>query len=344
MMRRKTVVLLVAATGSVAGLLPRNASGSVIASDPFLSYNTGSLSPQGQGTGWASNWTNVGQDGAHTTYVGTLNSTTYLDGQVGSANSAISVSGVATSPANASVLTLNASSGTNSQDFRQFETFGNGIGDPSGSNASVSNLYIGYIIDPLSTNTRGGGVEVDSGGIGGTGTVNGTGGSSDTNGSNGPSGQAIAFGQTSSGSTYGFAIDPPATNSSTVTKSSTVSATENTPVYLVLGIENINAGTSGTITATIKLWVNPTTSSYGSPNVTDTGASMFQLNTDGLDTMRFYAGSTSGNSFDFDDLTIGTTFADVTMPEPGSAAMIAIACGGLLARRRRFRLPLSARL
>ena len=100
--------------------------------------------------------------------------------------------------------------------------------------------------------------------------------------------------------------------------------------YLVVG--RVSRGAGSNAYNVVDLFVNPTSLSESTPTLTatgpaNTGASSFSSFI--LRTARTDAGS----QYNFDNLTIGTTFADV-VPEPGALGLLALGGLGLLARRR----------
>ena len=92
------------------------------------------------------------------------------------------------------------------------------------------------------------------------------------------------------------------------------------------------------------LWVNPSLASepiIGTAGATTTGNFTF-------DRIRPFAGNPNNQTINgvagvpvqgaegyFDNFAVGTTFADILVPEPGAASMSLLALAGLMARRRR---------
>ena len=106
--------------------------------------------------------------------------------------------------------------------------------------------------------------------------------------------------------------------------------------FVVLKIE---ANVSG-LDERYSLFLNPSLAAEGVPAVTFLRDSLVSINE--LDRIRPFAGGSNATlapaPSDFDELRIGTTWADVTpftvVPEPGAASLGLLALAGLLRRRR----------
>jgi hypothetical protein len=102
--------------------------------------------------------------------------------------------------------------------------------------------------------------------------------------------------------------------------------------YLVVGKVSKSTGAAGAYD-TIDFFVNPTSQTEGTPNatVTNATATVTSFNNFVVRSARTDAGST----YTFDNLTIGTTFADVVpTPEPGALGLVGLGAVAGLARRR----------
>lgn len=126
-----------------------------------------------------------------------------------------------------------------------------------------------------------------------------------------------------------------------VPNGSTTQSVSTTPIvagqtYFVVG--KFSKVSGSTVYNQVELFLNPTSDIEGSPTLiatstagTGTGTySNFILRTARLD---------DGNTYNFDALTIGTTFADVVpttaIPEPSTLALLAVPVAGWLWRRQR---------
>ena len=95
----------------------------------------------------------------------------------------------------------------------------------------------------------------------------------------------------------------------------------------------MDGNTSGQ-TSTAHYWINPNISSQPSDAsaVNGTGGTLFRA----FSLSQIRLGS-FGSQGDFDEIRIGTTFADVSpIPEPSTVALLGLGALGLLAMRRRF--------
>jgi hypothetical protein len=128
----------------------------------------------------------------------------------------------------------------------------------------------------------------------------------------------------------GFFARVPNAPATTVHASSGITAGT---TYYVVG--RISKGAGSSTYNTVDLFVNPTSLDESSPTLTATNvanAGVSSFNNFVLCTARTDAGSL----YDFDNLTIGTTFADVVpTPEPGCLGLLGLSGLGLLRRSRR---------
>ena len=141
---------------------------------------------------------------------------------------------------------------------------------------------------------------------------------------------ALSFGITGGTSTAAatFFLRVPGGNSTT----SAVPFNPN-QTYLLVGKASVS-GANGANYDQIDLFVNPSSGTEPTtPTVTRTSSSgLTSLSTLNFRTARF----ATGNVYSVDNVTLGTTYANVvSAPEPASAGLIALAGTGLLARRRR---------
>jgi hypothetical protein len=97
-----------------------------------------------------------------------------------------------------------------------------------------------------------------------------------------------------------------------------------TPIRLVLEVTKSNSVTFGDW----KLWVNPGTGSFATPDTLGLSVSF-----GGLSSLQSRGGNSTGQA-SVANFVVGTTFADV-VPEPTAAALFALGLGFAAARRRR---------
>jgi hypothetical protein len=103
--------------------------------------------------------------------------------------------------------------------------------------------------------------------------------------------------------------------------------------YFVVG--RISQGSGSSTYNVVDLFVNPTSLNESTPTLSATAAANTGVST--FDNFMLRTARTDvGSLYNFDQLTIGTTFADVVpIPEPTTAAAAAAGVGLLLIRRRR---------
>jgi hypothetical protein len=116
-----------------------------------------------------------------------------------------------------------------------------------------------------------------------------------------------------------------------------------TPLAAVDGVEYLLVGRLTRNDAgndTLDMWVNPT--SAGDPILGSSSGSFLPGGHTAISTVLFGANNSAGPaaSARFDDLLVGSTFADVVptaIPEPGSMALCGLGLAGFVAWRRRAR-------
>ena len=138
--------------------------------------------------------------------------------------------------------------------------------------------------------------------------------------------EELFLGKPSGTDTYGFDVSGVAGDTSVGTGFSNVTASP-TPALLVYRITFTPAGD------TIDSYINPVPGQPLPATPTGTFAIPEDSFPDTVNNLRFQSGTQPIN---FDELRIGTTFADVApVPEPATAGLLAAGALGLLARRRR---------
>lgn len=139
------------------------------------------------------------------------------------------------------------------------------------------------------------------------------------------------FGGTNAGQIGGRIRDNSFANTTQTSAGVIVGNSTSTPQYIVGSLSKV----SSTNYNTLKLWVNPTSLTEGAATLTitrDMGISS------GVDTFFFFSGAGNENNetMKFDNISIGTTYADViAVPEPAAIGFLA-ASGLVMGRRRRF--------
>jgi hypothetical protein len=103
--------------------------------------------------------------------------------------------------------------------------------------------------------------------------------------------------------------------------------------YFLVG--RISKGAGSNTYNVVDLYVNPTSLDESAPTLTATNAANSGVGT--FDNFVLRAARTdAGSLYDFDNLTIGTTFADVVpAPEPGTLGLLGMVAVGMLRRKRR---------
>ena len=131
--------------------------------------------------------------------------------------------------------------------------------------------------------------------------------------------ERLFLGQTFQATNYGFERSGGAS-------ATTGTAVSSSPTFLVAEFI-FQAGND-----TVNLYVNPTPG-LAAPDVAATSASVSDFY---FDRIRLQSGLDGGETFNFDEVRLGTTYADVSpAPEPTSILLLGITGVGLLARRRR---------
>ena len=150
-----------------------------------------------------------------------------------------------------------------------------------------------------------------------------------------------------SGNSYFVGTGVNNTTANLVFTTTPLTAGSNT-VFIVLSY-TFNPSTSDDV---VNMWVNPSSADFGSgsapaPTLTATGVGGGGAEPTQIASFNIRNVSTVGApSVVFDELRIGTTWADVTpaaVPETGSF-MLLLAAGGLVAGRKKFVLPVLSRL
>lgn len=108
-----------------------------------------------------------------------------------------------------------------------------------------------------------------------------------------------------------------------------------TTLFVVAAYEFVTGGTQNDVAY---MWINPDVSTFGTatPPAPDLISAPSAINDLNLLSFAFRNVNTVGNpTFMFDELRVGTSWADVTpVPEPATAALLTLAAAMLLARRR----------
>jgi hypothetical protein len=112
---------------------------------------------------------------------------------------------------------------------------------------------------------------------------------------------------------------------------STSGLSANTTYYLV---GRVSKGAGSSTYNVMDLFLNPTSLDESTPTLTATNAAGTGVGT--FDNFVLRTARTDASSlYDFDNLTIGTTFADVVpAPEPGTLGLLGVCAVGMLRRRR----------
>lgn len=132
-----------------------------------------------------------------------------------------------------------------------------------------------------------------------------------------------------SASAFDFFVRDPGGSSSQATSSTVMSAAT---TYFIVGEASIT-GANGSNYNEIQLYVDPGSTQPATATVSKVANSgVSSLTSFNIRTARF----ATNDVFSVDDVSIGTTYADVAVsPEPGTLAMAGAALFGLVARRRR---------